>query len=260
MKKILVFLLWGMLFHADVSNADDKISLLYTLSLFDKNSGWPGMRVDSKPHATNELTLTYKGFVVGTWISLPLKEKLNSNFNSEVDLFLAYKVSQKYFDLWIDAQLFMLYDLARMNDDQGALSVRVDLKHMPLNPFFGFREYLEVGKNSPERGIFWYAGLTRTQPVLGSRVNVEAAIRGSDGPMGADSGISSVRLSIVAPVTLKNLLPFPFLKEAEILPSFVWVVSTDKNSDSLAPRDDVRFRSEERRVGKECRSRWSPYH
>ena len=24
--------------------------------------------------------------------------------------------------------------------------------------------------------------------------------------------------------------------------------------------DDVLFRSEERRVGKECRSRWSPYH
>ena len=25
-------------------------------------------------------------------------------------------------------------------------------------------------------------------------------------------------------------------------------------------RDDVAERSEERRVGKECRSRWSPYH
>ena len=24
--------------------------------------------------------------------------------------------------------------------------------------------------------------------------------------------------------------------------------------------NDIRFRSEERRVGKECRSRWSPYH
>ena len=26
------------------------------------------------------------------------------------------------------------------------------------------------------------------------------------------------------------------------------------------PFDDASFRSEERRVGKECRSRWSPYH
>ena len=24
--------------------------------------------------------------------------------------------------------------------------------------------------------------------------------------------------------------------------------------------DEIRMRSEERRVGKECRSRWSPYH
>ena len=30
--------------------------------------------------------------------------------------------------------------------------------------------------------------------------------------------------------------------------------------DALAARHEVRVRSEERRVGKECRSRWSPYH
>ena len=28
----------------------------------------------------------------------------------------------------------------------------------------------------------------------------------------------------------------------------------------IAPRKNVFVRSEERRVGKECRSRWSPYH
>ena len=27
-----------------------------------------------------------------------------------------------------------------------------------------------------------------------------------------------------------------------------------------SPKDMLRYRSEERRVGKECRSRWSPYH
>ena len=34
--------------------------------------------------------------------------------------------------------------------------------------------------------------------------------------------------------------------------------------EKIYPRDDLYFdnttRSEERRVGKECRSRWSPYH
>src|SRR5260221_1801117 len=32
------------------------------------------------------------------------------------------------------------------------------------------------------------------------------------------------------------------------------------NSMPTLPAEDVKERSEERRVGKECRSRWSPYH
>ena len=34
----------------------------------------------------------------------------------------------------------------------------------------------------------------------------------------------------------------------------------DAIEQALALRPDVVVRSEERRVGKECRSRWSPYH
>ena len=33
-----------------------------------------------------------------------------------------------------------------------------------------------------------------------------------------------------------------------------------KNGDAIVVPTGVRSRSEERRVGKECRSRWSPYH
>ena len=36
--------------------------------------------------------------------------------------------------------------------------------------------------------------------------------------------------------------------------SALWEAPVKRN------RDEVRWRSEERRVGKECRSRWSPYH
>ena len=32
------------------------------------------------------------------------------------------------------------------------------------------------------------------------------------------------------------------------------------NSDSDVDHEQKKIRSEERRVGKECRSRWSPYH
>ena len=34
----------------------------------------------------------------------------------------------------------------------------------------------------------------------------------------------------------------------------------DQDVERLLPRSPVPVRSEERRVGKECRSRWSPYH
>ena len=34
----------------------------------------------------------------------------------------------------------------------------------------------------------------------------------------------------------------------------------DTNVIKINPKTGTRSRSEERRVGKECRSRWSPYH
>ena len=34
----------------------------------------------------------------------------------------------------------------------------------------------------------------------------------------------------------------------------------DAEAEAIAKESVTRFRSEERRVGKECRSRWSPYH
>ena len=41
---------------------------------------------------------------------------------------------------------------------------------------------------------------------------------------------------------------------------FNWVITTEKKCVFLVEESKDCFRSEERRVGKECRSRWSPYH
>ena len=42
------------------------------------------------------------------------------------------------------------------------------------------------------------------------------------------------------------------------------VKNSDENiielTDEVSESDEIDSRSEERRVGKECRSRWSPYH
>ena len=35
---------------------------------------------------------------------------------------------------------------------------------------------------------------------------------------------------------------------------------TETATEDSSDKDDPQHRSEERRVGKECRSRWSPYH
>ena len=53
----------------------------------------------------------------------------------------------------------------------------------------------------------------------------------------------------------------PVTTTSELLPE---TVSGDTNNDGIVSAADfiklVQHRSEERRVGKECRSRWSPYH
>ena len=48
-----------------------------------------------------------------------------------------------------------------------------------------------------------------------------------------------------------------FLKEGA---SVVLAASSQESADVAVDKLKEKYRSEERRVGKECRSRWSPYH
>ena len=64
---------------------------------------------------------------------------------------------------------------------------------------------------------------------------------------------SKVRLGIMAILMVNEEADFNFLKEQLSL--------TDGNLAShTRSLEELGYRSEERRVGKECRSRWSPYH
>ena len=47
-----------------------------------------------------------------------------------------------------------------------------------------------------------------------------------------------------------------------IIVAAAWILFSDELMNLLVsdPDDRIHLRSEERRVGKECRSRWSPYH
>src|SRR5216684_9312590 len=41
---------------------------------------------------------------------------------------------------------------------------------------------------------------------------------------------------------------------------YIWALAVDARGNLYAATGEKGVRSEERRVGKECRSRWSPYH
>ena len=51
-----------------------------------------------------------------------------------------------------------------------------------------------------------------------------------------------------------------FIEAGSDLITFHFEASKDKTIDTINKIKDKNKRSEERRVGKECRSRWSPYH
>ena len=55
-----------------------------------------------------------------------------------------------------------------------------------------------------------------------------------------------------------NLLHFEVGRDKSIA-AVEWAVR-NKSEVFLIAQKDMKARSEERRVGKECRSRWSPYH
>ncbi len=41
---------------------------------------------------------------------------------------------------------------------------------------------------------------------------------------------------------------------------YVYRASSAQDLEAILENEEIHIRSEERRVGKECRSRWSPYH
>src|SRR2546429_5585164 len=57
------------------------------------------------------------------------------------------------------------------------------------------------------------------------------------------------------PIYLRNLVT---AEEAYFADSIKY--TTTKSCVNPAPAGSVAYRSEERRVGEECRSRWAPYH
>src|SRR3712207_9534248 len=73
----------------------------------------------------------------------------------------------------------------------------------------------------------------------------------------ARSRVESDGLAPYAATTARNVVASHFRRE-DLARRKAHLVSEDEE-DTGPPVDDLVERSEERRVGKECRSRWSPY-
>ena len=59
-------------------------------------------------------------------------------------------------------------------------------------------------------------------------------------------------ISMVPLIELRGAIPYAIAQGLPYVPSYIIAI--------LGNMLPVPFRSEERRVGKECRSRWTPYH
>src|SRR5690348_18122588 len=83
---------------------------------------------------------------------------------------------------------------------------------------------------------------------------------------GRVTGVQTCALPISSPVILVHVATAPnaVLRTLPALPPHLWAPSLDAvwalSAALVSAYAPPHRRSEERRVGKECRSRWSPYH
>src|SRR5258708_40104041 len=82
-----------------------------------------------------------------------------------------------------------------------------------------------------------------------------ASLEGRQSSLLADHGRSVLGLQRGSQLWVVSEAVFP-----AAMPVLVRVVSSLGLADPALNESDEENRSEERRVGKECRSRWSPYH
>ena len=62
----------------------------------------------------------------------------------------------------------------------------------------------------------------------------------------------------IGPDGRPHLMPLWYVREGDVIAC--WTYGSSQKVKNLERLPQATLRSEERRVGKECRSRWSPYH
>src|SRR2546422_10507789 len=104
-------------------------------------------------------------------------------------------------------------------------------------------------RRPPRSTLFPYTTLFRSDPNFQQKV--------VDGLASGISGVVDLANQAVQNKINSKLDPRPPVEEP---PPAVETVSPEGRGEKRPRPDREGIRSEERRVGKECRSRWSPYH
>ena len=117
----------------------------------------------------------------------------------------------------------------------------------------GFADALRRARDIPQLNA-------RAQAALAEFVAIMDRLREAAAEEGVQAGVESVLVDTGMLPSLESEQTIEAMGRVENLRELVGVASEFESSNEGAVIGDEEFRSEERRVGKECRSRWSPYH
>ena len=139
-------------------------------------------------------------------------------------------------------------DVAGQDEAKESLTEIIDFLHNP-------KKYTDIGAKLPK------GALLVGPPGTGKTMLAKAVAGESNVPFFSISGSEFVEMFVgMGASKVRDL----FKQAKEKAPCIVFIDEIDaigqkRNSGQFGGNDE-RERSEERRVGKECRSRWSPYH
>ena len=148
-------------------------------------------------------------------------------------------------------------DLIKVESKTVEITKPVEIKHLVKIP----DDYLEVDVPNDNNCLFWAVALASLLPVL---KNPDVYLARYDKLFGSENfyfnmgAVLCVNTSEVKNKAHQLLIDYDCIEEASaqfknsILERLICSVFRNRIVDMM--------RSEERRVGKECRSRWSPYH
>lgn len=132
------------------------------------------------------------------------QQQITPSFDGEIDLFTGWEKTMGPIKLTTRLAYWMVSDLSKPDDDIWSANLKLSVPDCPIaQPFVEVEHVGEVGKLSPKRGNFLFAGLTRSQS-LGfkfekaektQKLDLELRSAWSDGAWGMEPAMVYTRIT-----------------------------------------------------------------